>query len=283
MTPDPAAYPAPGVPVKAVVIVIGLLAGTVPAVVSAASVEVPVSLDYRIVEEALEQQVFTGANRSAEVFADSAGCNTLVMSDPRVSGGEDNRMLLITEMRARFGVPAGGSCLFSGDFNGIVETAQTAHVQTGAQLIGFRIVESRLLKAEDGKDALPGFMQRWIRDYVHPRLGGVLIDLAPAVSGIEELLGLVLEDAGVAPTTSPPQGPPWPVSLVGVRLAPEAMVATLSLTVPDAPPGPAPTDQAPLTDAELAVWDAKWQAWDAFATWMVKTLAITASPGPRAE
>ncbi|MDT8322335.1 MAG: lytic transglycosylase domain-containing protein, partial [Xanthomonadales bacterium] len=36
-------------------------------------------------------------------------------------------------------------------------------------------------------------------------------------------------------------------------------------------PPPAAT---PLTEEELAAWDATWQAWDGFATWLVKTLAF---------
>jgi hypothetical protein len=56
----------------------------------------------------------------------------------------------------------------------------------------------------------------------------------------------------------------------------------LSIEVADAPGDPLaatpPPAEAPLTEDELAAWDAAWQDWDGFATWLVKTLALQARP-----
>ena len=254
-----------------------LIAGAMPLALSAESLEVPVSLDYRIVEEALAQQVFTGPDGTAELFADAIRCNLLLLSDPRVAGGEDGKFRLATQVQASVGTPIGGKCRFSKTWHGVVETEQTVHVEPGVPVVALRTVDSKLLRADDGKDVLPRFMQRWIRDYVHPRLDAVTIDLGPAVGGIEELMGLVLTvpsgDAEPPLTDSP-----WSVELAAVNAAPEALLATLALEVPAAPPDWTPLEEAPLTEAELAAWDANWQAWDAFATWMIKTLAQSAGP-----
>lgn len=254
-----------------------LMAGALPLALPAVTLEVPISLDYRIVEEALAQQVFTEPNSTAEVFADAIRCNTLVLSDPRVAGGEDGKLRLATEVEASVGTPFGGKCRFSKSWQGVVETEQTAHVEPGMPVVRFRIVDSRLLRADDGKDALPRFMQRWIRDYVHPRLAAVTIDLGPAVGGIEELMGLVLT-APSGDAEPPLPDSPWSVELAAVNAAPDALLATLTLEVPAAPPDWTPLEEPPLTEAELAAWDANWQAWDAFATWMIKTLAQPAGP-----
>jgi len=243
-----------------------IVAAALPAGLLAAMIEVPITLDYRIVEEALAQQVFTGADRTAEVFADSIRCNNLVLSNPRVGGGGEERLKLVTDMRASVGTPIGGKCLFARTWQGVIETEQTALVESGASVVSFRIVESRLLSANDGENVLPGFAQDLIRTYVHPRLASVTVDLGPAVNGIEELLTLALPDG------------PRTVALAGVDATPEALVASLSLQVPDAPADRAPSEEPPLTEVELAVWDANWQAWDAFATWTIKTLAASAGP-----
>lgn len=256
---------------------IALIAVGLPPALPAATLEVQVSLDYRILEEALAQQVFTDPNSTAEVFADAIGCNMLVLSDPRVAAGEDGSLRLVTEMRASVGTPIGGNCRFARTWQGVVETEQTAHVEPGRPVVAFRIVDSRLLRADDGQDVLPGFMQRLIRDYVHPRLGGVIIDLGPAVGGIEELIGMVLTASpGGAEALQPDSR--GSVQLAAVHASPRALVATLTLQVPDAPPDRPPAEEPPLTEAELAAWDANWQAWDAFATWMIKTLAEPAGP-----
>lgn len=244
--------------------VLATIVGVLPLALHAATVEVPVSLDYRIVEEALAQQVFTGPEHTAEVFSDASGCNALILSNPRVSGGEGERLVLVTDMRASVGTPMLGKCRFAKTWDGVVETVQTAEVSSGRSAVAFRVVESKLLRAEEGASVLPDFMQGWINDYVHPRLSAVTVDLAPAVNGIDELLGMTLS------------GHQGSAALTGVRTSPEALIATLTLNVPDALPGWAPGQQPPLSDAELTAWDANWQAWDAFATWTIITLASDA-------
>ena len=161
----------------------------------AATLEVPISLDYRILQEALAQQIFTGPEDTAEVFADALRCNTLILSDPRieggleggVAGGEQGRLRLVTDMRASIGTPLGGKCRFSRAWHGVVETEQTAEIQPGESVVAFRVVDSRLLRADGGEDALPRFMRRWIRDYVHPRLAAVTKDrlVRPFEWGVE--------------------------------------------------------------------------------------------------
>lgn len=252
-----------------------LIAITLPLELPAATVEVPISLDYGIVEEALAEQVFTGPDRTAEVFSDAIRCNVLVLSDPRITG-EAGRLRLVTDMQAHVGTPIGGTCRFARTWRGVVETEQTTRVRSGMPVVEFHVVDSRVLRAENGKDVLPRFMRRWMRDHVYPRLGGVTIDLGPVVTGIEELTNMVLSDP--ARPAEPVPDSAWPVALVGVHPSSEGLVATLSLEVPEAPQEQAAAEQPPLTEAELAVWDANWQAWDAFATWMIKTLARSAGP-----
>ncbi len=240
-----------------------------PSSLRAATVDVPLALDYRVVEEALIQQVFTDPDGTAEVLSDAIGCNTLVLSDPRVAGNDDGQLRLVTDVHAGVGTPIGSKCRFARTWHGVIETVQVADVEPGAGVVTLRIVDSQLLRADDGKNVLPRFMRSWVRDHVHPRLDGVTIDLGPALVGIDELLDLAFADSAVTTVAT---------VLSGVDLLPETLVATLSFDVPDAPPGWAPADEPPLTDAELAAWDANWQAWDAFATWMIKTLAASAEP-----
>ncbi|MDX1554471.1 MAG: lytic transglycosylase domain-containing protein [Xanthomonadales bacterium] len=240
-----------------------LICGALSPALPAATVELPLSLDYRIVEEALVEQVFAGPDRTAEMFADSIRCNTLVLSNPRVSGDRKGRIRLVTDMEARIGTPLGDKCRFATTWQGVVETEQTARVAAGTARVSFQVVESRLLRSGGGKSVLPGFTQNWIRDYVHPRLGAVTIDLTPAVGGIEELMRLAL-DTGQGASQ---------VRITGVVPSADSLAVTLSLDVPDAPPDWAPGAAPPLTEQELAAWDENWQAWDAFATWMILTLA----------
>ena len=256
----------------------------------AAPLEIPIALDYRVVEQALDEQLFSGPGDTAEIYADRLRCNTLVLSEPRVEGTEDGRVRFLTALQAQAGTPLFGRCWFAKSWHGLIETVQTAQVTAGSSTVSFRVEDSALLSADDRQQALPGFVQRWIRDHVHPRLGAVTVDLRPAVSGLQELLDAVVREAPPPSTASPPKLMS-PLQLTAVRSSAEALVAVLSIEVADVPgdplvappadtppPDEAPLTEPPLTENELAGWDAAWQDWDGFATWLIKTLALQARP-----
>jgi hypothetical protein len=239
--------------------------------------EVPVALDYRVVEQALAAQVFSGPGGTVEAYADQLRCNSLVLSGPRVEGTADGRVRLLTTLYAQAGTPLAGRCWFAKSWRGLIETLQTAQVLPGSSVVAFRVEESNLLRADDRQEVLPGFLKNWIADHLHPRLSAVTIDLQPAVSGLQEVL------ASVALEVSPPAAGKQAdlfasLQLAAVRPAAAALVAVLSLEVPEAPADWAPPLATPLSEEELAAWDEAWQAWDGFATWLVKTLALQAEP-----
>lgn len=248
-----------------------------PASVRAAVLELPLALDYRIVEQALDEQVFTGPNRTARLFADRQRCNFLTLAEPRVTGTADGRVRMLTALRAQTGTPLAGRCWFAKSWHGYIETLQAAQVAAGSSAVTFRVADSNLLRTDDQQPVLPRFVQAWIKDYVHPRLGAVTIDLQPAVKGLQELLDAVMAGSRQPISAAPPEASN-PLRLIAVRASAAALVAVLSLEVADTP-GAAPTETAPpvespLTEADLAAWDAAWQAWEGFATWLIKSLAF---------
>jgi hypothetical protein len=248
----------------------------------AAKLEIPLTLDYHVVDRAFRDQVFSGPNASAEVFADKIRCNTLVLSEPRIAGADAGRLRVLTTMRAQTGTPLAGKCWFAKSWHGLIETLQTAHADPGQSQVTFRVVDSTLLDPGDQHEVLPSFLRKWIRDYVHPRLGAVKFDLRPMVTGIQDLL-----DAAVVYLPTEIQGAPeeeaLSLKLMDVRFSENALIAVLSADVTDATADWTPPVQAPLSEEELAGWDAKWQAWDGFATWLIKTLATSAGPGVTKE
>jgi hypothetical protein len=78
--------------------------------VFAATLEIPLALDYRILEQALREQVFSGPETTAEVFADQIRCNILVLSEPSIAATDDGQVRVLASMQARFGTPIAGKC-----------------------------------------------------------------------------------------------------------------------------------------------------------------------------
>src|SRR5690554_2898636 len=66
-------------------------------------VTIPVSLDLDVVDQALLRQLFTGPERSAEVFTDPLGCNALTLEDPRVESAEGDLIRITSRLSARLG------------------------------------------------------------------------------------------------------------------------------------------------------------------------------------
>jgi hypothetical protein len=258
-----------------IALLLALLAGNaaLPQRLSAAPLEIPLALDYRIVEQALGEQLFSGPGGTAEVYADRLRCNVLLLSEPRVEGAGDGRLRVSASLRARTGTPLFGRCWLSKSWRVLLETVQTAQVSPGSSIVSFRVEDSAVLSPDDRQEVLPGFVQGWIRDHVHPRLAAVTVDLQPAVSGLQELLDAVMRDARFA-SADGATGLLSPLQLTGVRTGVESLTAVLSIEVADAPADWTEPAQAPLTEDELASWDAAWQSWDGFATWAIKTLAF---------
>jgi hypothetical protein len=255
----------------AVAVAAGAAGLGVPGLAVSATLEIPLALDYRLLQQTLSEQVFTDAGESAEFFADRIKCNHLSLRGPRIDAAGDGLLRLRTTMQAQTGTPLGGRCWLARPWDGQVETIQSVQADPLTSRLTFRVVDSSLVRSEDGEAMLPRFVERGIQDFVHPRLSAVEVDLSPVVSGLRELLALA------STASAPPPGKLLaPLELTGVRVEPASLVAILSLEVPEVAVPAEPGSEAPLTPEELAQWDAAWQSWDAFATWAIKTLAQSA-------
>jgi len=198
------------------------------------------------------------------------------LSDPRVDATGDDRLRLRATMSAQTGTPLFGRCWFAKPWHGLVEILQTVQADPVTSTLTFRVADTALLRSEQGAALLPGFVEGWIEQYVHPRLAAVELDLSPVLEGLQELLDLALADA--AATGNGAGTPRVPLHLAGAQAGPDKLLVTLALEIPDFLPPPQAADEVPLTEEELAHWDAAWQTWDAFATWTTKVLAAASGP-----
>ena len=246
--------------------------------VVAEEIQLPLELDLAIVEEALAAQLFTGEDRTAQLFHDAQSCNALTLSEPRVEGTEDGQLRITSRVDAKIGWPLAGRCRMPMAWSGSIETLEQALVLPGSDRVSFRVTDSNMLSAAEGSRKLPGMLWDWIKDQVHPRLGAVTIDFTPALTEFRSLLHAALpaeldERAAVASS----------LQLRGADAKPGTLTVHMSILTPSLPPGLLAIHTDTLTEAELAAWDAAWQAWDGFATWLIKDLAAPADPELRAE
>lgn len=251
-----------------------LLAG---AGVAADEVALALPVNYALVRAALVEQIFIGPDETARVLEGRNACNVLTLSEPRIEGAA-GRIRLTARVTSRGGTPlTEGRCLPLFEWNGILEATEAPQVLTGRRAVGFRVVDSRILDARGERSAVPGVLWRWIKDNVYPRLETLQVDLEPPLAGASDFLresgardAAALEEALVS------------LRVTGVTAGVEALDVGISLT-PPAPPADwkPPAPEPALSVEELERWRAAWQAWDVFATWLVKQLAVAATPSLR--
>ena len=234
-----------------------------------ADLQLPLALDYRVLEQALEKQLFGGAEHTAEIYSDRIKCNNMVLSKPRIQGTDAGEVLIYTTITAQHGTPIGSRCLLKKTWHGILKTVHQAEVDPRAVTVDFTVVDSRVLRSDEVKSAIPDWLQNLVMNLVLPRLEAIVIDLRPAVSGIQELIDSV--------TTAGPEVAAMVSSLQIMAAKPSlaALEIVLSLEVPDAPVFEQPEEETSLTEEELARWDSAWQAWDGFLTWFILTTAAS--------
>ncbi|PKM37417.1 MAG: hypothetical protein CVV06_06020, partial [Gammaproteobacteria bacterium HGW-Gammaproteobacteria-10] len=86
---------------------------------------IPLPIDYRLIRNALVEQIYTGANQTAHLWKDKGGCSLLDMSNPRIDG-QQNLVRIVNDVHARIGTAMGGQCLTVLDWTGKLETFQRA-------------------------------------------------------------------------------------------------------------------------------------------------------------
>jgi len=253
-----------------------VLALAVASVVHAREVEVPLQLDHALLRQALLTQIYRDPGNTAQVWNDGVGCNFLTLSEPRVDS-QAGRLRVISAGKARVGTAVGQSCLVILDWTGTVEVFEEPSVDAAQPVVRFRVVDSNLY-GPDGKKQLTGKVWDWVKQYVHPRLETMTIDLGLAVNELRALLPLVLSREDAARTQAIIDS----LSLAEVRCVETGLTAILRFSLPDIrlteevlPERPAP--EPTLSPEELQRWEAAWQQWDAFLTFVTKLAARDAT------
>ena len=244
-----------------------------PALAGAREVVVPMQLDHAFLRQVLLTQVYTGPEHTVRVWDDGSGCNFLVLSDPQVDA-QNGRLRIRSGGKARVGTPVGQRCLTVLDWSGTVEVDEEPALDPSLPIVRFRVVDSNLYGA-DGKKRVTGTLWDWVKTYVHPRLEAVTIDLNQPLTELRAFLPLVLPSESAEQTTHLLDS----IALAQPRVVEAGLTVDLHFAVAEsataAPTAPAP--EPTLTTEEVARWEAAWQHWDAFLTFVSKQAATDAA------
>lgn len=234
---------------------------------AAGPVVVPLNLDYAVVRKALVERVFAGPDESLHIATIAPRCNSLTMARPVLGANDDGTLNIEVEVTLSGGAPVGTQCLLGFDWHGRVALHQLVALDDSNEQLMFRVIDSKILRS-DGTSGVPDVLWRWIKRFGHPYIETFRIDLSTLVTGLGDLLALAVPQAI---DTEPAHA--FDTRLQFPRATEQALRVELAFEIPTPSSEPPPT-VAVLTDEELAAWDAHWQAWDSFATWAIRFLAL---------
>jgi len=234
---------------------------------AAENISIPLQLGTGFFQNQVTKKIFVDPGQTFVAWNDGSGCNHLVFANPVVS--TDQSGLRITmDGEGRVGSPVGDLCLPLVPWKGVVDVLMAPSKGSEANTVQFRVVDSTVSNS-DGKAEVSGAIWQWIKQYVHPRLStidvniaGPLIDLQNAAS---QLFPLADTRAVVAMLNS--------MEIVDVSTSSEGMSMVLNMAIESnnnmqSPPEPA------LSAAEAARVNEMLRYWDVFVTLVAKQAAI---------
>lgn len=233
------------------------------------SVQIPLSLDYPLLDKLLVSEVFTGAGQTLALPATLNACSDVTLSDPSLSGRMD-QLSLLTRIRAGVGFGAPGSCTTMFSFDGQLAIAGTPEIRRDGRALAFAPQAVALIDNAGNRvrnDALESLAMAGARSAFE----GFEYDLAPQLRSVGAFLPEVLPRHSREQIETLVQT----LRITQIDVEPDAVDARVSLSV-EPVAGTAPPERA-LTDAELAVWEERWQTMDALLVLIVKRYAAATS------
>jgi len=238
-----------------------------PAAADLKRVDVPLVIPPDFLERLLIEQVFTDPDRTAHVAAVADPCSEIVLSQPSVRP-RDGGIGVHAHGVAQAGFTLLGTCYQPFGWEGEVDALEQARLAPhGAPVVEFHVVDSSL--SGGGGWFTFSDLWNWIKPAVHPRLEVLRVDLGPLIGELRRTLPLftsqrdepelrrLVDSLALSSVDVEERG-----LVLGVRFDVEALPLAQSETAAE----------PPLAPAELAAFEAQIHQWDAFVTFVVKSV-----------
>ena len=246
--------------------IVALIALAMPA--AAREVRLPISVEPPVIRAALMKKLFNRPDQKAVFWGDPGTCNYFYLVDPQVEG-QVERLRVMSRGDAKLGAELGENCLSAIGWSGFLELFERPRLD--GWLLRFEVVDSNLYDEGHQKTLLIGQLWDRIKESVQPSFAAVTIDLAEPFRQLRDFLPTVLGagSPGAAELRRAIDG----MRPVAVRALPRGIVVEAALDVPEPPAAPIPAGtEPPLNETEIEAFTTHANQWDAFLTFVVKTL-----------
>jgi hypothetical protein len=233
------------------------------------TIDVPMTLDYDLMDALAADAVFTGPEKQAILLEKKDGCQSVMVSDPRFREA-DGSLFIDLRVHVRYGFSLGRRCLFPVTFDGYLTARQQPVLDPETWQLQFTTVSSHLQNRNRQPARLGNFIWRRIQERLPDLLAPIIIDL-----GIpQKELGIFLK--AVLPKDKPKDVlaviqslRPGPVEIRKTHLSFIQQMAIPETIYKNAAPPPPPVFSRKQKQAFIDAWE----TWDAFMVSMITALA----------
>jgi hypothetical protein len=255
--------------IKLISIVFLLLSASIFASpVIAETVRVPIKLDYPVLRQLMQRQLFNTPDNSVEVLHDATGCSNLFLSDPRLH--ENQQKLEITaHVRANIATAVFGDCTPLFNWEGDAKFLTEPVIQPGARSVRLKILSVQLYNPQG--ELITGQVWDLASGQLLSLMNRYEIDLSPTIDQLKKLLPDILDKRSAAQISKISDS----LRLSEISVAADGIDVAISLQIDRLPATQAPA--ALLSAEEIQQLEANWQMMDAMVTFAVKRYAKATS------
>lgn len=228
-------------------------------------VNVPIAIDYPLMRELLESQLFEGHDHTQELLADPSGCNQIELSDPRI-GPRGDTLEIVTRVKARLGLNVFQDCRELLSWEGDAGFLGLPVIQAGGRSVK---LEPKGVWLDDPEAGEIGSGPLWeaVVAGMEDLFGGFVLDLAPYTDSLEQILPELLPYQTARQLHAMAEG----ITVTEAKVLPDSLDAQINFSV-DASAEP-PEATGPLSEMELEQLEQRWQMMDALLVSAVKHYA----------
>ena len=234
----------------------------------AETVRVPIKLDYPVLRQLMQRQLFNTPDNRVEVLHDATGCSTIFLSDPRLR--ENQQKLEITaHVKANIAAAVFGDCTPLFNWEGDARFLTEPVIQPGARSVRLKILSAQLYNPQG--QLITGQLLELASGQLLSLMSRYEIDLSPTIDQLKKLLPDILDRRSAAQLSKISDS----LRLAKISVAADGIDVAISLQIDRLPATPGPV--ALLSAEEIQQLEENWQMMDAMVTFAVKRYAKATS------
>jgi hypothetical protein len=245
-----------------------LSASIIASPVIAETVRVPIKLDYPVLRQLMQRQLFNTPDKSVEVLHDATGCSNIFLSDPRLREHQQ-KLEITTHVKADIATAVFGDCTQLFNWEGDARFLTQPVIQPGARSVRLKILATQLYDPQG--QLITGQLWDLASGQLLSLMNHYEIDLTPTIDQLNKLLPDVLNKRSVEQITRISDS----LRLATISVAADGIDVAINLQIDRLPSTPEPATI--LSAEEIQQLEANWQMMDAMITFAVKRYANATS------